>query len=181
MLPIQNICIGSVFFIQNHVILAHFRWSRCNFSSVIFTRSSEVFRGHQQWFAYTSWLKRDSDEQLTPLCFARLAASRLMQHGSPNDLDLSSNFEIDLTRSPSMWFKAPWRDKHDVVKIIVLSFVNTKFFRKTNSTQNCIFELRWPLEQKKKWSLNYWSELKFEDTQWNFISEKLSIFFLVCS
>jgi len=42
MLPFQWICIGSGWFFQNYVILAHSGWPRCNCCSVICTKSSEV-------------------------------------------------------------------------------------------------------------------------------------------
>ena len=35
-------------------------------------------------------------------------------------LDLRSNFDIDLSRSNYAWFDAPWRDKHDGIKIVAL-------------------------------------------------------------
>ena len=35
-------------------------------------------------------------------------------------LDLRSNFDLDLSRSNYTWFDAPWRDKHDGIKIVAL-------------------------------------------------------------
>ena len=35
-------------------------------------------------------------------------------------LDLRSNFDLDLLRSNYTWFDAPWRDKHDGIKIVAL-------------------------------------------------------------
>ena len=36
-------------------------------------------------------------------------------------LDPRSNFDLDLSRSNDTWFDAPWRDKHDGIKISVCS------------------------------------------------------------
>ena len=47
-----------------------------------------------------------------------------MQHelfGTPRDLDLRSNADIDLSRSSYIWFDAPSPEKHDGVRIIFLS------------------------------------------------------------
>ena len=35
-------------------------------------------------------------------------------------LDLRSNFELDLSMSNYTWFDAPWRNKHDGIKIVPL-------------------------------------------------------------
>ena len=35
-------------------------------------------------------------------------------------LDLRSNFDLDLSKSNYTWFDAPWRDKHDGIKIVAL-------------------------------------------------------------
>ena len=35
-------------------------------------------------------------------------------------LDLRSNFDLDLSRSNYTWFDAPWRDKHNGIKIVAL-------------------------------------------------------------
>ena len=35
-------------------------------------------------------------------------------------LDPRSNFDLDLSRSNYTWFDAPWRDKHDGIKIVAL-------------------------------------------------------------
>ena len=35
-------------------------------------------------------------------------------------LDLRSNFDLDLSRSYYTWFDAPWRGKHDGIKIVAL-------------------------------------------------------------
>ena len=35
-------------------------------------------------------------------------------------LDLRSNFDLDLSRSSYTWFDAPWRGKHDGIKIVAL-------------------------------------------------------------
>ena len=54
-------------------------------------------------------------------------------------LDLRLNFDLDLWRSNYAWFDVPWRDKHDRVTIVVLSFKT-----KTLSSKNHFGQI-WPL------------------------------------
>ena len=53
-------------------------------------------------FANNYWSKRDTDVRVVSLCFSHQDASIHMQYdllGSPRDLDLRSNFDLDLSRS----------------------------------------------------------------------------------
>ena len=50
-----------------------------------------------------------------------------MQHdlfGSGHDLDLRSNFEIDLSRSNYTSFKSAFHEKHDGIKTSSISFLD---------------------------------------------------------
>ena len=86
---------------------------------------------------------------MAPMCLYHQGASTHMQYdllGSTCDLDLRSNFEIDLSRSWCTCFVAPWRGKHDGVKINALSLIAKKLFAKTVFRDNSHFDLWWPLE-----------------------------------
>ena len=74
---------------------------------------------------------------MVSLCVCLVKAHRLICNmtyfdlfGSPRDLDLRSNFPLDLSRSPCICFDASRREKHDGVKIIPLSFFVQKVFAK---------------------------------------------------
>ena len=49
------------------------------------------------------------------------------------DLDLRSNFEINLIMSKLAYFDAFCRDKHDGVKGFALSLIDSKLFRKKHA------------------------------------------------
>ena len=56
----------------------------------------------------------------TPMCLSRRDASPIMQYdllGSPLDLDLRSNFQVDLRRSTCIPLDAPCQDKHNDAKL----------------------------------------------------------------
>ena len=82
-------------------------------------RSSEVTIGHQRVFLITF----DSEEMRPAsghILFHSYDALRHMQYDllvSPPDLDLRSNFDLELTRSPSRCFDASWREKRDGTKM----------------------------------------------------------------
>ena len=131
-------------FTGNGVGLGPQWWPRRQFSSVTLQRSSEVTLGHQPFFANNFWSKRDRDVRVVSLCFSHQDASIHMQYdllGSPRDLDLRSNFDLDLSRSYYTCFDAPWRGKHGGVKIIALSFQTQKVSLKNCFAQKCRF---WP-------------------------------------
>ena len=55
------------------------------------------------------------------MCLSRQYASTHVQYdllGSPRDLEIRSNFELDFSRSTCTWFDASWREKDDSVRII---------------------------------------------------------------
>ena len=60
-------------------------------------------------------------------------------------LDLRSNFDLDLSRSNYTWFDAPWRDKHDRVTIVVLSFKTKMLSSKNHFGQIWPFDSWWPV------------------------------------
>ena len=98
-------------------------------------------RGHQQIFADNLRLRRARDMKVVSVCLSRQYASTDMQLGSRRDLDLRSNFDLDLSRSCYICFDASWRGKHDGVKIIALSFQTQKLSLKNCFAQKCRF---WP-------------------------------------
>ena len=72
------------------------------------------------------------------MCFSRRDASIDMQHNlsrSRRDLDLRSDFDLDLSRSACMCFDASWQEEHDGVRIIPLTFLVQKLFVKNDFCQ----------------------------------------------
>ena len=86
------------------------------------------------------------------LCFSHQDASIHTQYdllGSPRDLDLRSNFDLDLSRSCYTCLDASWRGKHDGVKIIALSFQTRKLSpKKLFRSKMPFFDISWPLTPK---------------------------------
>ena len=81
---------------------------------------------------------------LVSTCFSRRDASTDMQHdlsSSRHDLDLKSNFDLDLSRSTCICFDAPWQEEHDSVRIIPLAFLVQKLFAINDFCQKRLF---WP-------------------------------------
>ena len=113
-------------------------------------------RGHQQVFAGNLRLSA-RDIKVVSMCLSRQYASTDMQLGSRRDLDLRSNFDLDLSRSCYTCFHASW-GKHDGVKIIALSFQTQKLSLKNCFAQKCRF---WPFVT---WHLNGWSWVKSDGT-----------------
>ena len=105
--------------------------------------------GHQPFFADNLRLRRARDMKVVSMCLSRQYASTDMQLGSSRDLDLRSNFDLDLSRSCYTCFDASWRGKHDGGKIIALSFQTQKLPLKTVSLKNAVFDLPWPLTLKR--------------------------------
>ena len=105
--------------------------------------------GHKQVFADNLRLRRARDMKVVSMCLSRQYASTDMQFGSSRDLDLRSNFDLDLSRSCYTCFDASWRGKHDGIKIIDLSFQTQKLSLKTFSLKNAVFDLSWPLTLKR--------------------------------
>ena len=70
-----------------------------------------------------------------PKCLSRPGASIDMQYDllrSLRDLDLRSNFEVDLSRSNYICFDSSRQDKHDGAHIFALSFIPQKLFAKND-------------------------------------------------
>ena len=100
-------------------------------------------------------------------CLSCPDASTDMQHdpfGSWHDLDLRSNFEIDLSRSPWICFEPSWREKHDDVLFIFIPLLGKKLLAISNFNKNRQFLLWWPLEPK----LLTWGQI------WRHITERAS-------
>ena len=92
-----------------------------------------VNRGHQQVFANSSRLKRATDMGVVSLCLSCQDASTDMQHDllrSTCDLDLRSNIDPDLSKSPCICFDAPCGEEHDGAQIMPLAFLVRKLFAK---------------------------------------------------
>ena len=90
-----------------------------------------VNRGHQQVFVNSSRLRRSTDMGVVSLCLSRQDASTDMQHDllrSACDLALRSNMDPDLLRSSCICIDAPFREEHDVARIMPLAFLVRKFF-----------------------------------------------------
>ena len=88
---------------------------------------------------------------MVPNDLSRRDASIDMQHdliGSWPDLDLRSNFDLDLSRSSGICFESSWREKHDGVKIISVSLLVQKLFTKNDFRQKRKFLVWGPLEPK---------------------------------
>ena len=130
----------------------HWKW--CWLRSSVMTQATvfigvppKVIWGHlrsQTVFANNFWSKRDRDVRMVSLCFSHQHASIHMQYdlfGSLRDLDLRSNFDLDLSRSCYTCFDASGRGKYDGVKIIALSFQTRKLSSKNCFAQKCRF---WP-------------------------------------
>ena len=56
------------------------------------------------------------------------------------DLDLRSNFEVDLSRSKYTWFDLSRCDKHDDITIIDVTFKMKTLFAKNYFAQNNLFD-----------------------------------------
>ena len=64
------------------------------------------------------------------------------------DLDLRSNFQVDLSRSRCICFDLSWCEKHDDGKIICLAVKMQKLYAKNVFAKNDLFLVWWPLEPK---------------------------------
>ena len=80
-------------------------------------------------------------------------------------LDLRSNFDRDLLRSNYTWFDAPWRDKHDGIKIVALP-LQLKILSFKNRLENV-----WNF---KPWWPQFWPEPKNDRNDFEMIFSELS-------
>ena len=80
-------------------------------------------------------------------------------------LDLRSNFDPDLSRSNYTWFDAPWRDKHDGIKIVALPLKLKILLSKNRFGKFWIFD---------PWWRQFWSEPKNDRNDFEMIFRELS-------
>ena len=111
---VESYRIGQLLTIQVEICIAY--PSKCHL------RSPEDL-GHQPSFANNFRSERVRDVGLVSVRSSRPGESTDMQYDpyrSPRDLDLSSNFDLNLSRSFYMWFDTPYRGKHDGIRIVAL-------------------------------------------------------------
>ena len=148
MLPVPRVRIKSLPFLQYHPFICN-HWCSgycCSFEIPLkgHLRSSQVIRVHKTFFYNNSLQIENIKAKMAPLCLSRRDALTDMQHdilGSTRDLDLRSNFKLDLFRSWCMSFEPPWCGEHDAVKIISPLWVHRKLFRKFHIRKNWWFWL----------------------------------------
>ena len=84
---------------------------------------------------------------MVPICLTHQGASTDTQHdlvGSPRDLDLRLNFDLDLLRSPCICFDVSRREKHDGAKIIALPLLGKNISVKNISPKRSFWHLMTP-------------------------------------
>ena len=125
-------------------------------------KSSEVTRGHQQFFADNLRLRRARDIKVVSMCLSRQYASTDMQLGSRRDLDLRSNFELDPSRSYYTYMfrsvltrQARWCQNHGSI-ISNTCVIVEKLFRSIMP----FFDLSWPLTLKQLILGEIWRHLR---------------------
>ena len=130
----------------------------------------QVTRGHQQFFANNLRSKWETWDSCHCVCLRK--AYRMMYNLTYLGhrvalpwLDLRSNFDLDLSRSNYTLLDAPWRDKHDRVTIVVLSFKTKTLSPKNQFGQIWHFDLWWP---------QFWPELKNDRSSIRIIFLELS-------
>ena len=110
--------------------------------------ANSVLKGHQRSledtvFVNNSRLKRDRTLVMGSLCLSHQEASIDMQHDlfwSLRDLDLRSNFDLDLSWSKYIYFEASPREKHDCAIADSLSLLVQKLFVKEYFSSNSYFD-----------------------------------------
>ena len=80
-------------------------------------------------------------------------------------LDLRSNFDLDFSRSNDTWFDAPWRDKHDDIKIVALPLQLKIVSSKNRLGKFWNFDPWWP---------QFWPEPKNDQNDFEMIFRELS-------
>ena len=80
-------------------------------------------------------------------------------------LDLRSNFDLDHSRSNYTWFDAPWRDKHDGIKIVALPLKLKILSSKNRFGKIWNFDPWWP---------QFWPEPKNDRNDFEMIFRELS-------
>ena len=130
----------------------------------------EVTRGHQQFFANNLRTKWDRDVAVLSL---RLSPQGAMMYNltylghrvTLPWLDLRSNFDLDLSMSNYTWFDAPWRDKHDGIKIVALTLKLNILSSKNRFGKFWNFDPWWP---------QFWPEPKNDRCDFEMIFRELS-------
>ena len=132
---------GSVQIFQDHTIGGHLWWWRYNFSSVASARSSEVTKGLLWFFINCALQNEDRDVKQAPMCFSCPYASNDIRNDlfqTYHDLDLRSNFQIDLLRSSYISFEPAWWEKYNGAKILTLASIDKAWWAKAH------FLEKWP-------------------------------------
>ena len=80
-------------------------------------------------------------------------------------LDLRSNFDLDLSRSNYTLFDAPWRDKHDGIKIVALASTLKILSSKNRFGKFWNFDPWWP---------QFWPEPRNDRNDFEMIFRELS-------
>ena len=94
------------------------------------------------------------------------------------DLDLRSNFEVDLSRSKYAWFDSSRWDKYDVASChcYCCNFPNEKVIRKKLFHSKQLFWLRWPVEAKRLTLGQIWH--RYCNGEFNYVSNAIFGIFL---
>ena len=122
-------------------------------------------------------------------CVCYIKTHRLMcnitclgQLGSSRDLDLKSNFLIDLSRSNYKWFDVPWQEKHNGAKKSpsYLSYGVNSYLRKTFFFEKKMrsFLPRWPLESKPLTSPQIWWKITLTGLLHGYLILFVDLFYL---
>ena len=129
-------------------------------------------RGHQQIFADNLRLRRARDMKVVSVCLSRQYASTDMQLGSRRDLDLRSNFDLDLS-SHAIYVSMRLDDANTMVsKSLLYHFKHRSYHWKTVSLKNAVFDLSWPLTLKRLSLGEIWrhlSERAFQELSFAFL------------
>ena len=160
------------------MLLGHSWWPKVKCWPVTPLRSSEVTEVTNRFLQIT-WDWEELETWKWSQCVCLVNTLRLICNlGQAVDLDLRSNFDLDLSRSCYTCFDAPWRGKHDGVKIIALSFQTQKLSLKTVSLKNAVFDLSWPLTLKRLILGEIWrhvSERAFQELSFAFFGFGVAI------
>ena len=134
--------VGTCYLSQDILILGHSRWSVCSFGLMASPSGHSI------------------EVNCLPLTFDRIEIERLgmgpivsfakmhrmiwnmpylAQHVTSRDLDLRSNFEIDLFRSTCTYFDAFRREEQDAAKIMSLAFLVKRLFAKNRFCKKALF------------------------------------------
>ena len=132
----------------------------------------EVTRVHQQFFFQITWDTNEIETWDWCHCVCLRKAHWMMykltylgHQVTLPWLDLRSNFDLDLSRSNYTWFDAPWRDKHDGIKIVALPLNLNILSSKNRFVKFWNFDPWWP---------QFWPESKNNKYDFEIIFRELS-------